>query len=345
MSIDSVPVSNPPSPSGVSSIVPPPHNRVQIADGEAQLASSVSQDESLPVASTSQKVSMSLAVVLPFIGLLAAIVLLWQFGWMGWQYLALLVLGHVITGMGITIGFHRLLAHRSFETYRPVRAFWMMMGALSVQGSPIVWCAIHRRHHGCSDQHGDPHSPNLHGSGLRGMLHGLWHGQVGWLFTGFWSAPDFERYVPDLMREKWLVRIDKGYYWFVVASLAIPAAIGFWIGGGWFGALLGFLWGGLARIFMTHHITWSINSVCHVFGRRPFEAGDHSTNNLLCALLGFGEGWHNNHHAFPNSARHGLQWWQLDTSWWVIRGMQLCGLAWNVKLPTKRAMASKRRAA
>jgi stearoyl-CoA desaturase (delta-9 desaturase) len=174
------------------------------------------------------------------------------------------------------------------------------------------------------------------------MIRGLFHGQIGWLFSGYWSKPNYEKWIPDLLRDKLLVRLNNNYYWLVLLSLTIPAAIGYWIEGSWFGALLGFVWGGLVRVFLTHHVTWSINSVCHVFGRRDFKSSDHSTNNLICGLLAWGEGWHNNHHAFPSSARHGLKWWQIDLSWLVIRLMALCGLAWNLKVPSPHALASKR---
>jgi stearoyl-CoA desaturase (delta-9 desaturase) len=164
---------------------------------------------------------------------------------------------------------------------------------------------------------------------------------VGWLFGGFWSYPHFQRYIPDLIADPWLVKVDRSYYVFVVLSLALPTAIGAWIEPTWRGALMGLLWGGLARIFMTHHITWSINSVCHIFGRRDYDSQDHSRNNWLCGILAFGEGWHNNHHAFPTSARHGLKWWQFDASWLIIRAMQSVGLAWNVQLPSGAAIQKK----
>lgn len=311
-----------------------------IASGEAES----------PKATLNQKLIMAAAVVVPLMGCITAIVWLWQFGWMGWPYLLMLLVGWALTTLGITVGFHRLLTHRSFETYRWIRALWTMLGALSVEGEPLIWCAVHRRHHGHSDQEGDPHSPNLAGTGLWATLKGLWHGQVGWLFTGYWSYPEFEKYIPDLTRDRLLLWVNRNYYLFVALSLAIPASVGFvaemYLGDGtrspWFGAWLGFIWGGLVRIFLTHHVTWSINSVCHVFGRRHFRSNDHSTNNLWCALFSMGEGWHNNHHAFPTSAKHGLLWYQFDASWWVIRGMRGLGLAWNIKLPTARALESRR---
>jgi stearoyl-CoA desaturase (delta-9 desaturase) len=311
--------------------------------GEAETPSQESESLGFPVeAPLGQKIAMLLAVTLPFVGVILGIVLLWQRGFMGWLYLSLLLAGWAITGTGITVGFHRLLTHRSFDTYRWVRAAWMLFGALSVEGSPFVWCAVHRRHHQFSDQPGDPHSPHLAGEGFLAWWRGLWHSHAGWLFTGNWSYPELERYIPDLLADPVLVRLDRLYGLWILISFAIPMAIGGLVTSTWEGAALGLLWGGFVRVFMTHHITWSINSICHVFGRREFESGDHSRNNLVCGLFAFGEGWHNNHHAFPTSARHGLHWWQFDGSWLIIRAMQLAGLAWNVKLPSAQAMEEKR---
>lgn len=293
-----------------------------------------------PEACFQTKLMMLIAVIGPFVGVGIAIALSWMYGLASWEYIAMMLVGWCITSLGITIGFHRLASHKSFDTYNWVRWIWMAIGTMSIEGAPLTWCAIHRRHHSHSDRHGDPHSPNLHGDGLLGMITGLWHGQVGWLFTGYWSEPNYEKWIPDLLKDKLLVRMNHHYGWLVLASLAIPTCIGFLLDG-WFGAALGFVWGGLVRVFLTHHITWSINSVCHVFGRRDFKSSDHSTNNLICGVLAWGEGWHNNHHAFPSSARHGLKWWQFDFSWIVIRAMQLCGLAWNVKTPSAHALASK----
>jgi stearoyl-CoA desaturase (delta-9 desaturase) len=295
---------------------------------------------SVPESDQLTRIKMLVTVIIPFAGVVAATVLFWQWGFMGWEYLAMMLMGWCITSLGITIGFHRLMTHRSFETYRWVRAAWMIIGTMSAEGSPLTWCAVHRRHHSHSDKEGDPHSPNLHGSGFWGMLKGLWHGQIGWLFTGYWSSPNLEKWIPDLLKDRLLVRLDQNYGWFVLLSLALPVGVGFLIDG-WFGALLGFIWGGLVRLFLTHHVTWSINSVCHVFGSRDFRSSDHSTNNLICGILAWGEGWHNNHHAFPTSARHGLKWWQFDFSWIVIRTMKLMGLAWDIKVPSPQSLASR----
>jgi len=286
---------------------------------------------------------MLAAVVVPFVGMIAAIISLWAYGWMGWLYLNMMIIGMLLTGTGITVGYHRLFAHKAFETYGWVRAYWMIMGALAVQKSPIEWCAVHRRHHSLSDRPGDPHSPHTSGKGLRNALKGFWYAHSGWLFTGYLLFTDQKRYIPDLLKDRTAVWIHRYYevFWIPI-SFVIPAVIGGLITGTWKGAWLGLLWGGFARIFLVHHITWSINSVCHVFGRRDYAVSDQSRNNFICALFAFGEGWHNNHHAFPSSARQGLKWWQFDLSWLIIRSMQLVGLAWNVQLPSKQAMEHRR---
>ncbi|MEK6216422.1 MAG: fatty acid desaturase, partial [Boseongicola sp.] len=215
------------------------------------------------------KLYMLAAVFGPFVGFIAAVVHAWRNGWMGWGYVALFLVAWAITGMGITIGFHRLLTHNAFETHRFMRALWTIFGALSVEGSPLVWCAVHRKHHAKSDKRGDPHSPHVHGEGIVNRVRGFWFAHAGWLFTGHWSYPDLERYVPDLLEDKLLVAVDRMYYLWVLISLAIPTAIAGLVTMTWEGAFLGFLWGGVVRVFLGHHITWSINSVCHVFGRRP----------------------------------------------------------------------------
>lgn len=295
-----------------------------------------------PPAALSDRIAMTAAVTLPLLGCLIAALLLWQQGWMGWLHVGLLLGGWALTTLGITIGFHRLLSHRAFQTYGWIRAFWTLLGAMSVEGSPLIWCAVHRLHHQQSDQAGDPHSPHLHGSGFWNALRGLWFAHTGWLFTGYWSRPQLERFVPDLLADRLLTSVDRLYYVWVLFSLTLPAALGGLCSQSWQGAWLGLLWGGLVRIFLTHHITWSINSICHVWGRREFASADHSCNNWLCGLLAFGEGWHNNHHAFPNSARQGLAWWQFDASWLVIRTLQACRLAWKVRLPKPEWLAAKR---
>lgn len=289
-----------------------------------------------------QKLTMSIAVFLPIIGTAVAVAWAWQYGFMGWLYLVLMVGGWYLAGMGITIGFHRLLTHRSFEAKPIVRWFWTAAGAYAIEGSPLLWCAIHRRHHQLSDNEGDPHSPHLHDGSVLGILKGFYHSHTGWLFREYWEPPKYKRYTPDLLNDKIVMHVDKWYFAYVIASFVIPFAIAGLVTMSWTGAMLGLFWGGFVRMLVTQHITWSINSFCHVFGKRDFESGDLSTNNKLFGVVAHGEGWHNNHHAFPTSARHGLKWWQVDTSWMVIRAMEAVGLVWAVKTPSKRAMENKR---
>ncbi len=272
-------------------------------------------------------------VVLPFAGLLGSIALLWGRG-AGWVELGLLLGMYVLTALGITVGFHRLFTHRSFETGAATRFVLAALGSMAVEAPLLKWVAVHRRHHQHSDRPGDPHSPHGHGGGLRGVLRGVWHAHLGWLFRP--DPPDLPHYVKDL-RADTPVRVASALFpvWVALGLLA-PAALGWWLAGGWPGALLGLLWGGLARVFLVHHVTWSVNSVCHLWGGRPFGGRDESRNNVVFGVLALGEGWHNNHHAFPTSARHGLRWWQLDLSYYVIRLLALLGLAWNVKLPANR---------
>lgn len=237
----------------------------------------ISHERDFPIeAPMAQKVAMLLAVTLPFAAVILGIVLLWQRGFMGWLYLSMLLVGWALTGLGITVGFHRLLTHRSFDTYRGIRAFWMFLVCFSVEGSPLTWCAVHRRHHQYSDQHGDPHSPHLAGKGWLGYFRGLWHSHSGWLFTGIWSHPEMQRYIPDLLADPLLVKLDKLYGVWILLSFIIPTAIAWLVTGTLEGAALGLLWGGFVRVFITHHVTWSINSICHVMGQREYISGDHS---------------------------------------------------------------------
>jgi stearoyl-CoA desaturase (delta-9 desaturase) len=300
------------------------------------------QYDDTPSSLLTQRIVMTITVVVPFLGLLTGIALAWQFGMINAWYLGMMLGGWVLTGLGITIGYHRMLTHRSFETVPLIHGFWTLMGALAIEGSPLVWVAVHRKHHQHSDLADDPHSPHNHDEGFVNWWRGFYHAHMGWLFSKAWSERTLQQYVPDLMPQRFTVLLDKYYLWVIVATLAIPTVVAGLVTMSWTGAMLGLIWGGLARMFLTHHVTWSINSICHLFGSRDFQSGDDSRNNLIFGILGHGEGWHNNHHAFPTSARHGLKWWQFDLSWIIIRCMELCGLAWNVKLPSAKAMQAKR---
>jgi len=280
------------------------------------------------------------AVIVPLLGLIAAVVLLWGRG-LSWLEFVLLLGMYLLTVLGVTVGYHRLFTHRSFEAPRLVKGVLAVLGSMAVEGPLLNWVAVHRRHHQHSDREQDPHSPHLHGEGFRGLIKGLWHAHLGWLFRK--DAPGLSRYITDLRKDGLLWRISRLFTVWVALGLLIPTAIAGLLTMSWTGALLGLLWGGLARIFLVHHVTWSINSVCHLWGSRPFRSHDESRNNFLFGVLALGEGWHNNHHAFPTSARHGLKWWQIDPSYWVICCMAWLRLARHVRIPSSEAMAAKRR--
>jgi stearoyl-CoA desaturase (delta-9 desaturase) len=241
---------------------------------------------------------------------------------------------YVLTGLGITVGFHRMLTHRSFQARPWVEHAFAVLGSMAVQGDVIQWVSDHRKHHAHTDEEGDPHSPHagFAGGGVRGTLRGLFHAHVGWILTEEGGAAR-AKYARDLVEDRGMKRISDNFHWLALLGLLIPAVAGFLLtGGSWKGAATGFLWGGLVRVFLLHHVTWSINSVCHFVGRRRFAVDDHSTNVFWLALPSFGEAWHHNHHTFPRSAQHGLARWErfMDPSAGVIWAMEKLGLAWNV---------------
>ena len=283
-----------------------------------------------------QRITNLFAVVLPFCAFIAACVLLWNSA-VGWTDLAIFAGMYVVSALGITIGYHRLLTHRSFQTYKPMEYALAAAGSLAVQGPVIDWVADHRKHHAHTDEEGDPHSPHVgHGSGLAG----LWHAHVGWLFDANGQA-DRRKYAPDLVEDRGMRLLSRRFPSLVVLSLGIPAALGWLLTGTLAGAATGLLWGGFVRIFFGHHVTWSINSICHFHGSRRFATEDMSTNVWWLSLASFGEAWHHNHHAFPRSAIHGLRRWELDPSGAIIGGMQKLGLAWNVVRITPERQAQK----
>jgi stearoyl-CoA desaturase (delta-9 desaturase) len=247
-----------------------------------------------------------------------------------WHDLAVFAIVYVLTGLGVTVGFHRYLTHRSFETSRPMRAILAALGSAAIEGPVISWVADHRKHHTYSDEEGDPHSPHVgHGGGLRGTLRGLFHAHLGWLFIHT-QRGSRERFAPDLLRDPVIRFIDRTFFLWAMLGLVVPFGLGIAIGGTLVAGLTGLLWGGAVRLFVLHHLTYSINSLCHVFGRRRFDTDDESRNLAWLAPFTFGEAWHNNHHAFPTSAVHGLGRLQLDPSAIVIRGLERLGLVWNV---------------
>jgi stearoyl-CoA desaturase (Delta-9 desaturase) len=276
-----------------------------------------------------EKVANLGAVVIPFLATLAAIVLLWN-SVVSFSDLAIAAVMYLLTAIGITVGFHRLLTHRSFQTSKPLEHAFAVLGSMAVQGPVIAWVADHRKHHAHTDVEGDPHSPHVgHGGGARGVLSGLWHAHSGWLMSTQGRA-DWKRYAPDLYEDRGMRTIARQFVPLVLLSLALPALAGYAVSGTLAGAATGLLWGGLVRVFFVHHVTWSVNSVCHFFGSRRFDTEDRSTNVFWLAIPSLGESWHHNHHAFPRSAVHGLRSWELDPSALVIGTLEKLGLAWNV---------------
>jgi stearoyl-CoA desaturase (delta-9 desaturase) len=250
---------------------------------------------------------------------------------------------HVFALVGVEVGFHRLFSHRSFQTYTPIRVALAIMGSMAFQGPVIWWAATHRRHHRFSDRPGDPHSPHLEGAGLGFLMKGLFHAHLGWLFVAG-STRDFDggRYAPDLYRDPSIFRVHVNYFGWLLLGFAIPTAIGGIATWSLRGACLGFLWGGLIRIFIMNHVFyWCINSVTHAFGSRPFDVGDQSTNNIWLCIPTLGQSWHNNHHAFPNSAVTQFKWWQIDLGGWFIRLLEAGHLAWDVRCPSREMVAAR----
>ncbi len=269
------------------------------------------------------------AVVIPFAATIVAIVLLWD-NLVNPADLAIAATMYLLSATGITVGFHRLLTHRSFQTSKPVEYIFAVLGSTALQGPVISWVADHRKHHAHTDEEGDPHSPHVgHGEGVCGVLAGLWHAHSGWLMSTQGRA-DWKRYAPDLYEDRGMRLIGRRFVPLAVLSLAIPTLAGYLLSGTLAGAATGLLWGGLVRIFFVHHVTWSVNSLCHFLGRRRFETDDRSTNVFWLSLPSLGESWHHNHHAFPRSAVHGLRRWELDPSALIITTLEKLGLAWNV---------------
>jgi len=290
--------------------------------------------------SRAEKLANLGAVVVPFAATVAAIVLL-PGSLVGPADLAIAAGMYVITALGITVGYHRLLTHRSFATSKPIEYAFAALGSMAVQGPVIAWVADHRKHHAHTDREGDPHSPHVRpGRGAAGVFRGLWHAHVGWLLSPQGRA-DWKRYAPDLYEDPGMRWLSRRFVTLVAAGLAIPALAGYAISGTLAGAATGLLWGGLVRIFFLHHVTWSINSVCHFLGTRRFSTDDESRNVFWLALPSLGESWHHNHHAFPRSAVHGLRRFELDPTALVIAALERLGLAWNVVRISPERQAAK----
>lgn len=286
------------------------------------------------------RVASGVVTALPPLLLILGMVFGWLNNLLAWQDLLILAATYVGFGSGITVGFHRLFTHRSFKTGPVLRLTFAALGSAAAEGPVIDWVATHRKHHAFSDEEGDPHSPHVgHGSGWRGALRGLTHAHIGWVFSDM-EVADEKRYAPDLLADPVVRFVDRTFVVWVLAGLAIPFGLGVALRGNLAGGLTGLLWGGAARIFLLHHATFSINSVCHFFGRRDFDTGDESRNVPWLVIPTWGEAWHNSHHAFPTSYRHGLGRRQLDPSAIMIRGLELVGLAWDlVRVDPERIQA------
>jgi stearoyl-CoA desaturase (delta-9 desaturase) len=278
--------------------------------------------------------------VLPFLGTLIALALL-IYQPIGAVEIGLFFGMWLLTGLGLTAGYHRLFTHRAFSTGTAVSCMLVIMGSMAGRGPMLSWVAMHRRHHELSDHEGDLHSPNLHGATLLGRLRGFLHAHLTWMIDH--DYPNVVHYVPDLMTDRTLLTVNRHYYVWVLLGLLIPTAIGGLVAGGLWGAISGFLWGGVVRMFVVEQGMSAINSVMHSFGSRPFATrGDNSRNLGVMAWLAWGEGWHNNHHAFPYSAAFGLRWFEFDPGFLFIRLLETLGLAWNVKVPSPEKIALRR---
>ena len=287
-----------------------------------------------------------LAVAIPFAGFAGAMLLSWGYGF-NWTQFGIFAGMILFTSFGITVGFHRLCTHKAFRTPAAIRYIFAVAGSMAVQGPVIRWCGEHRKHHHHSDTELDPHSPHMGengswGEGFKATMYGAYHAQFGWLLAARSRAGrGLGKYTKDLRLDPVLVAANRQFLFWVAMGLVIPAILGGVLTMTFMGALMGFLWGGLVRILLVHHVTWSVNSVCHLWGMKPFDSHDESRNNPIVGILAFGEGWHNNHHAFPTSARHGLRWWELDLSYVLIRALALVGLAKDIKVPDKERIERK----
>jgi stearoyl-CoA desaturase (delta-9 desaturase) len=286
------------------------------------------------------RVVTGIVTAVPILSLFFVAWQLWD-SLLGWNDIFVFLVLYVLSGLGVTVGFHRLFTHRAFKTRRSVRVVLAILGSAAIEGPVIAWVADHRKHHAFSDRVGDPHSPHVdHGTGVRGAVRGLWHAHVGWLFIHTHRGRR-ARYAPDLLADPVVSWVDRTFVVWAVGGLIAAFALGWLFGGTLHDGLTGLLWGGAVRMLVLHHVTYSVNSLCHFFGRRRFDTGDESRNLAWLAPLSLGEAWHNNHHAFPTSAAHGLRRWELDPSALVIRMLERLGLAWDVVQVTPDRQAAK----
>jgi stearoyl-CoA desaturase (delta-9 desaturase) len=286
-----------------------------------------------------QQILLGVFIFLPFAALVAAIPVMWGWG-LSWRDALIGSVMYAVTTLGITVGFHRYLTHRAFRAKRWVRVTLALAGSMALQASPIQWVADHRRHHRFSDKEGDPHSPWRYGTNPRALAKGAFYSHVGWLFD--WDKTEESRYAPELIADPDIVWVSRFFPVWVAVSLLIPPLVGGLWTLSWQGAVTAFFWGSLVRICLQHHVTFSINSVCHIKGRRPFKTRDRSQNVWWLAILSAGESWHNFHHAEPTSARHGVQRGEIDLSALVIRGMEKMRWVSDVRWPDASVVSRRR---
>ena len=289
--------------------------------------------------STGMKITIGVFVIGPTVLAVLGAIPMAALGLLTWVDVALFLVFWAITAAGITVGYHRYFTHGSFKAKRPVKIALGIMGSLAIQGSINQWVADHRKHHKFSDEIGDPHSPWRFGTSRKAVAKGLLFAHMGWLFSE--EQATVQQYAPDIAKDEDLQRITRAFAWIVAASILLPGIIGGLITWSWIGFLTGMFWGGLVRIAFVHHVTWSINSICHVFGKRPFDSNDLSSNVAWLAIPSMGESWHSLHHADPTCARHGVFRGQIDLSARMIRGLEVTGLAHDVRWPKPERLAKK----
>jgi stearoyl-CoA desaturase (delta-9 desaturase) len=288
---------------------------------------------------TWEQVALGAFILVPFLALVAAVPVAWGWG-LGWRDVAIAFVMYVISGHGVTVGFHRYFTHGSFRAHRALRVGLAIAGSLSIEGPVVRWVADHRKHHAFSDREGDPHSPWRYGESVLALTKGLWWAHMGWLFDVEQTSQ--VKYAPDLLRDRDIVRVSRAFPTLVLVSLLFPPLLGGLISWSWQGAVTAFFWGSLVRVALLHHVTWSINSICHAIGTKPFKSRDRSGNVAWLAVLSMGESWHNLHHADPTCARHGVLRGQVDSTARFIWVFEKLGWATDVRWPRADRIAARR---
>ncbi len=289
--------------------------------------------------STTEQIILGIFIVVPFLAVAAAVPVAWG-GWLGWHDVVIAFAMYALTGHGITVGFHRFFTHKAFKPNRALKIFLAIAGSMAIQGPVVRWVADHRKHHKFSDREGDPHSPWRYGETIPALMKGLFYAHMGWLFDSEQTSQ--RQYAPDLLNDDDIVRVSRAFPALVAVSLALPLVIGGLWSWSWQGALTAFFWGSLVRVSLLHHVTWSINSICHAVGERPFKSRDKSGNVWWLAIPSMGESWHNLHHSDPTCARHGVLPGQIDTSARIIWLFEKLGWVRAVRWPVKERIEAKR---